>query len=274
MRLQLITSVTALLALPLAAQDGLTLYQSVSSTTTFLVDDMGSVVNSWPGTVSAGLSYYLAPDGDLIRTRTLVSNGAGSGGGFERLSYDGVVEWQYPFFTATRTPHHDVELLPNGNLLVIAWEEIGATAAIAAGRDPSTIASSFRPDGIFELAPVGNKDAVIVWEWHAYDHLVQDFDPTKANFGVISDHPELMDVNYGGDGDWMHVNGIDYNPVLDQIAISVSFMSEIWVIDHSTTTAEAAGHYGGNSGKGGDILYRWGNPQVYGRGTAADGGRL
>jgi len=35
------------------------------------------------------------------------------------------------------------------------------------------------------------------------------------------------------------------------------------VIDHSTTTQEAAGHNGGNSGKGGDILYRWGNPQAY-----------
>ena len=33
---------------------------------------------------------------------------------------------------------------------------------------------------------------------------------------------------------------------------------------------EASGHNGGNGNKGGDILYRWGNPMNYDRGTSAD----
>ena len=70
--------------------------------------------------------------------------------------------------------------------------------------------------------------------------------------------------------DWTHCNGIDYNPALDQIVLSSREFSEFWIIDHSTTTAQAAGHTGGRSGHGGDLLYRYGNPQTYDRGTAAD----
>ncbi len=42
------------------------------------------------------------------------------------------------------------------------------------------------------------------------------------------------------------------------------------MIDHATTTAEAAGSEGGRRGRGGELLYRWGNPAAWGAGGAAD----
>ena len=150
-------------------------------------------------------------------------------------------------------------------LLPDAWEVKTAAQAAAAGRRN---AREMWPDHIIEVEPVGASGGNIVWEWHAWDHLIQDYDSTKANYGVVGDHPELIDINLGfsmgpGGGDWLHINGIGYNPELDQIVISSHQLDEFYVIDHSTTTAQAAGHTGGNSGKGGDILYRWGNPANY-----------
>ncbi len=97
---------------------------------------------------------------------------------------------------------------------------------------------------------------------------------TQSNFGVVSDHPELLDFNFlngnAGDANWLHINSLHYNSNLDQIILSSRILSEIYIIDHSTTTAEAASHTGGTYGKGGDFLYRWGNPQAYDKGDDSD----
>ena len=45
---------------------------------------------------------------------------------------------------------------------------------------------------IIEVEPIGNDSMKILWEWNLWDHLVQDFDSTKNNFGVIENHPETI----------------------------------------------------------------------------------
>ncbi|HRG22239.1 MAG TPA: T9SS type A sorting domain-containing protein, partial [Saprospiraceae bacterium] len=55
-----------------------------------------------------------------------------------------------------------------------------------------------------------------------------------------------------------------------QILISAPIFNEIMIIDHSTTTQQAKGSVGGLGKKGGDLLFRWGNPANYRQGTAAD----
>ncbi|MFC1849408.1 aryl-sulfate sulfotransferase [candidate division CSSED10-310 bacterium] len=261
-----------------AVFEGFNLFSPMNSTDTYLLDNDGDVVYTWASSYTPGLSVYLLENGLLLRTGQLdnayFSDTAGSGGKIQKIAPDGAVAWEYEYSGSLYLQHHDVECLPNGNVLLIAWEKKTQSEAIAAGRDPDLIPNGgLWPDHIIEVQPTGPSGGTIVWEWHVWDHLIQDFDAAKPNYGVVSDHPELIDLNFptiARKSDWMHTNSIIYNTELDQIMISVRKFSEIWIIDHSTTSAQAASHSGGNSGRGGDLLYRWGNPLAYGAGTDTD----
>jgi len=250
---------------------GYNLYAPVRSTETHLIANDGSELHSWSSAYTPGMSVYLLEDSTLLRTAKAGSSFdvGGAGGRVEKIAWDGTVRWSFDYSTADYRLHHDVEPLPSGNILMIAWELKGEAEAVAAGRDPGQLRDGeLWPDHLIEVDSSGS----IVWEWHVWDHLVQDYDPSKANYGTVADHPELVDLNsmQGPTADWTHINAIDYSPGLDQILLSVRSLSEIWIIDHSTTTTEAAGHTGGTSGRGGDLLYRWGNPQTYRAGSSGD----
>jgi hypothetical protein len=260
---------------------GYTLFAPQNYTETYLIDNLGREVNSWSSEYKTGQSAYLLENGHLLRTAQTELGPAGRfgaggyGGRVEEYDWDGNMVWEFEHVSDEYHLHHDIAVLPNGNILMIAFELITEEEAIAAGRDPESITSGeLWPEKIIEVVPTYPRGGNIVWEWHVWDHLIQDFDPTKQNHGVVGDHPELVDVNFGEAeqlaADWLHANALAYNGELDQIIMSVRAFSEFWVIDHSTTTAEAASHSGGNSGKGGDILYRWGNPQAYRAGTEED----
>ncbi|MDG2139097.1 MAG: aryl-sulfate sulfotransferase [Flavobacteriales bacterium] len=255
--------------------DGYTLFSP--NEYTYLIDNCGKLVHSWQSSYMPGNSAYLLENGDLLRTcRTTSSvfSGGGIGGRVERYDWDDNLLWSYDFSDNNYHQHHDIELMPNGNILVLCWERKLLIDAILAGRDPSTLVDNeLWPTYIIEAEPQGSNGINIVWEWYFWDHLVQDFDPSKLNYGTVENHPELLDINfYGNNGkkDWLHCNSIDYNADLDQIVISSRKLSELYIIDHSTTTSQAASHNGGIYGQGGDILYRWGNPIAYNNGTSAD----
>jgi hypothetical protein len=259
--------------------DGYTLFAPLSSTTTYLINNCGEVVNDWEGSTGPRMSAYLLEDGSLLRGKTLGNQtftAGGSGGGVQLYDWDGTLVWDYTISSASECHHHDVELLPNGNVLFIVWGSRTEAEAIQAGRVPINAPETLWPEKIIEVEPSGTNGGNVVWEWYVWDHLVQDKDVSKDNYGVVADHPELVDINFtdNDNRDWLHTNAIDYNAELDQIVMSVRSMHEIWIIDHSTTTTEAASHSGGNSGKGGDLLYRWGNPQTYGRESPTNGQKL
>ena len=256
--------------------DGYVLFAPNTSTTTYLIDKCGKQVKTWSSTYRPGQSCYILPDGTLLRTgnsNNAVFAAGGTGGIIQKIDWNGNVTWSYAVSDATKCQHHDVKMLPNGNILIIAWELKTNTQAIAAGRNPALVPATLWSEQIIEVQPVGINGGTVVWEWHLWDHLVQDYDVTKSNYGNIASNPKLLNLNYNASAtqvDWIHLNSIDYNPTLDQIMVSVHNLDEIWIIDHSTTAAQAASHTGGNSGNGGDIIYRWGNPASYNNGTTAN----
>ena len=257
--------------------NGYTLFSPIASTNSYLIDNRGYLIHEWTSQYRPAMSVMLLPDGSLLRPAIIQSGkgkfffAGGAGGRVERYDWNDSLIWSFDYYSTEHCTHHDIEYLPNGDILMIAWENKSYVEAIAAGRNPARLDTALWPGEIIEVKPTGISSGDIVWQWHAWDHLIQDYDSTKANYGEVSKHPELIDINYGSTiEDWLHINSVRYNPERDEILLSVHNFSEIWVIDHSTTTAEAAGHSGGREGKGGDLLYRWGNPQAYRAGTTAD----
>jgi hypothetical protein len=289
------------------SQEGVTpgyvLFAVPNSASMYLVNRKGEVVHEWKGNYGV-MGGYLMDDGSLVQNAEdpdfPVFAGGGETGRIQRISWDSKMLWDFEYANEEYHAHHDFAVMPNGNILAIAWEAKTADEVLAAGRKPElTPKAGLWPDKVVEIKPDGKHGGKIVWEWHIWDHLIQDYDPKKANYGNPAEHPELLDLNIGkplpplksedslevlkaqgrarrnqtpenAGSDVYHPNAIKYNAELDQIALSSPNLSEIFIIDHSTTTKEAAGHKGGRYGKGGDFLYRWGNPANYRRGDSTD----
>ena len=261
------------------SSNGYTLFAPLDSKITYLIDNCGELIHSWESEFLPGASAYLLENGNLLRTARIPSNfqSGGIGGRIEIFNWENELVWGYDYSSDQYIQHHDVAYLPNGNILILSWDVRNADEFINAGRNSNNIpANEIWSEKIVELKPIGTNSAAIVWEWFLFDHLVQDFDATKAGYGVISEHPELLDINAAPPVfpltgvDWIHFNSINYNPQLNQILLSSRHLNELFIIDHSTTTAEAASHIGGSAGKGGDLMYRWGNPKNYKRGFDSD----
>jgi hypothetical protein len=306
-----ITSQRGLLVKTDRDTEGLVLFEPPQSTESYLIDKEGRVVHIWQGQLNS-MNSYLLPNGHLIRLErdedfpTFAAGG--QAGRIREYDWDGNLVWDFELANEKELLHHDIEIMPNGNILAISYHTLTPKEAIALGRDPKYIPKAgIWADKIIEIEPVKPEGGKIVWQWHMKDHFVQEFDPDKANYGVVAANPRKIDFNiHGGEeqsdkpkkseaerqaeldkmkelgnetsnatldnegSDITHTNAISYNEALDQIVISVPELCEVFIIDHSTTSEEARGNTGGRWGHGGDLLYRWGNPANYGKGGKED----
>ncbi|MBM4178962.1 MAG: hypothetical protein FJ211_06495 [Ignavibacteria bacterium] len=244
---------------PSASFDGYTLFAPISpNSNTYLIDNDGQVVNFWKNTMAPGQAVMLLEDGSLLRTGSpavQAMGGGGAGGIIEKVAWNGTVAWKYDHYGATYRSHHDVEILPNGNILLLVWESHTVAEALAAGRLQSRLVeNALWSERVIEVKPTGPTSGTVVWSWNSWDNLIQDVDPNKPNYGVVNENPDRIDINAGGNrSDWLHANSVRYNPERDEVMISIHNLHEVWII----------------SRKSGKMVYRWGNPQNYKSGAVA-----
>ena len=249
---------------------GYTLLAGAFNNAVHLIDHLGRIAHSWQ------FESQVVSHAKLLDNGNLLAKLSGDIGTIAEVDIRGNIVYE---FTPSHRLHHDFLKMPNGNVLMLARGVKTREEAISAGVNPDIVPSEgMQYDYLIEMRPTGNEGGEIVWEWSAWDYKVQDFDPTQENYGDPSEQPELIDANFSAgrywtDVDvlsWVSINAIDYNPELDQIMLSPRHYSELWIIDHSASTEEAPTRKGGKSGKGGALLYRWGNPRAYRHGTVAD----
>jgi len=261
---------------------GYTLIYPDNQSNVYLIDNCGRVVHTWLDNDSfrPGNTVHLLEDGSIIKTKRNVNIGGdhiwadGGGGIVEKRDWNNDLIWIFNLNDSVNRLHHDIEPLINGNILMLCWEKITRDQAIAKGRDPNSITNGeLWTDKIIEVKPIGKDGFTIVWEWHLWDHVIQDFDSTKSNFGKPANNIGKINLNYAtsdGTQPWACINSMSYNKVFDQIVVSSPTFNEIWIIDHSTSIAESTKSKGGFGQKGGDLLYRWGNPTASNTGGISD----
>ena len=259
-----------------ALSEGYILTSAYGGAKTVLIDSTGQVVHEWDHTTLSenerlgGYSCYLTPEGNLLRSAIVPENQvipemAPRQGILQELDPEGNIVWRYELAEDLYMLHHDMKIMPNGHVLAVSFVARTLPQMKETGVDTNLVngmigARKFiLSEKIIEIDPKADGGPQIVWEWHVYNHII----PGEE----AAEHPELFSGKISNalfyTYQWMHLNGLDYNPDQDLILFSSRVFSELYIIDHSTTTEEAAGHTGGKRGKGGDILYRWGKPANY-----------
>ncbi len=249
------------------AYNGYTLFAAVGRS--YLIDMEGKVVNTW----NIGNNPRLLPNGNLLDA---AQDDPNNNKGWKELDWSGNTVWSYYETRKEYAPHHDWVKIYNSKIkaetfMYIANRTVTQAEAIAAGANPNNGPyEGAQMDTVVEVDLKGN----IIWEWRFIDHLVQDIDPSKANYvstgKTIADYPGRLNINLPGRPlrkDWLHCNSMDYNQELDQIVIN-SVQGEFYVIDHGNTflPGDPSGSIALAASNKGDFLYRFGDPARYEQG--------
>jgi len=226
-----------------ALMDGVTLVYSTNSTKLYSGTAVsGTALKSWS---VGGYAVQFTEDGSLYY------EGSGSGtcavgtkyGSIGVVKANGSTSTILSNATGNGGLHHSFTVTSKGTILAILGEYRTGTTECS--------------EKIVEVDPTTNQ---IIWTWHAQDH----YTTTQSVASKI-----YTGLWNSGSSDPLHFNSVSYDPTRDVIVVSAHALQEVFLIDRSLDSTAAKGATGGNYGKGGDLLFRFGKPANYGAtGTA------
>jgi hypothetical protein len=186
-------------------QPGLTLF-NVRGFFTFegglalVVDENGNVVffRHRPD-IAIGIGYIERMESGRLTMLRGLATGIGMRATEETL--DGQILWQSPGGRGY-APHHDVQLMPEGDLLIILRDRFTHPSGVAWTGD--------------RLIVLNRQTMEEMWSWRARDHF------------------SLLDGEAVNPRDWTHGNAAFYHPPHDSIYYCVRHLSRITRIDYAT----------------------------------------
>ena len=243
--------------------EGFTLFTTIGSDATFLIDNEGSIVHQWLGTNAAMAYSKLITEGSrkgqLIRhlnnasasTNNPKLNFGGVRGYIEILDWNSNIIWSYDlsgpmlitdskYGTVSRNivSHHDFCYNPiNDSIFVMIWVPYTKDESISDGRPVELFPNKENPHILHEMIfEIEIETRQLLWVWNSKEHIGTG--PNKINMSYY---------NNGDKEDIFHANAIDYNHERKELIISVRGYHEIWAISYLSH----------------EIVWRWGNTSTY-----------
>ncbi len=168
------------------AYGGYVLINSGRNPDKYIINMNGDIVHSWKDV--PGDRARLLPNGNLLTLNQADKK-------VVEYDWDGKVVWEY---ATNRGPHHDVQRLPNGNTLILCFEDVPVEKLEQVKNytdkwygEAKREGVLLKGDSIIEVTP----DKKVVWEWNSSDHLdLNHFMPLRPAW------------------DWTHGNTIQIMP--------------------------------------------------------------
>jgi len=198
----------------------------------YLIDMNGNPVHSWVVKNTPGLYAQLLKNGNLLyagNTNAMADAPSPGGGGvIQEIDWNGKVVWEYQNVFM----HHDFHKLPNGNVMVVVWEELEPSneEKVIGG-----MAGTLEKDGMWTdaILEIDYKTKQVIWEWRAQEQLNFEDYP----IGVLENRLE-----------WTHMNSVVFLPKGNAyngrpaVMTSLRQNDSVLIIDYETK----------------DVLWSWG----------------
>jgi len=126
-----------------------------------------------------------------------------------------------------QTLHHQPHEMPNGDFLAFSANPRSIPNYYTSTTDPDAPrkTQNVMGDSVIQFSKTGE----ILWRWNAFDHL----DINRIGYGLFE--PYWHTRGFTDHLDWTHANGVTYDPVRNDILISLRVQDAIISIDRETS---------------------------------------